>query len=63
MKENPELRVVPMVDQQVVDSDDYCYWMGSFGEPRIDYIWSDDERIYFMDYDFDDVVEKKIDNM
>lgn len=24
-QENPELRVIPMVDQEIVNSDDYCY--------------------------------------
>lgn len=62
MKENPELRVIPMVDQEVVNSDDYCYWAASFGEPRIDYIWGDDERIYFKD-DEEDLIEKKRDSM
>lgn len=30
IKENPELKVVPMVDSEVV-AEDYGYWLGNFG--------------------------------
>lgn len=62
IKEKPKLRIVPMVDSEIV-GDDYSYWAGSFGDARLEEIWVDDERIYFKDEDFEDLVEKKRDNM
>lgn len=35
VEEHPELPVIPMVDYEVVASDDYGYWMGSFGKCRV----------------------------
>ncbi|MGL6187171.1 MAG: hypothetical protein ACRC1T_17510 [Clostridium chrysemydis] len=57
MKENPTLRVIPMVESEVVQSEDYSTWAGSFGKARIDDIWCDDERIYFKYYDEEDLIE------
>ena len=34
VKENPELRIIPMVEFEVVGGDDYFRWMGAFGESR-----------------------------
>lgn len=63
IEENPDLDVVPMVDCDVV-ADDYGYWMGSWGSPRIDYIhipdkrtskFLNEERIYFKSSDEEDI--------
>jgi len=62
INENPKLPIVPMVDLEVCCSEDYSYWMGSWGEARIDHYWSDDERIYFKENDFEDLVQQIIDN-
>ena len=62
IKENPELPIVPMVDSEVVGSDDYNSWMGVWGKARIDEYWHGDERIYFREYDEEDLVQELIDN-
>ncbi|MCH5279718.1 MAG: hypothetical protein J1E60_08025 [Christensenellaceae bacterium] len=35
IQENPDLPVVPMVDNDIVAGDEYCRWRGSFGEVKI----------------------------
>lgn len=60
MKENPTLRVVPMVHTEVVCSDDYMCWLGRFHKAEIDYIWEDEERIYFKSSDDEDLINKRI---
>ena len=61
IKENPELPILPIVDSEIVASDDSNYFVGSWGESRIDYYWCDDERIYSKENDFEDLVENIID--
>lgn len=57
-KENPDLRIVPMVDSDVVAADGYAYWTGSWGEAKIDELWVDDERVYFKSIDEENLVDK-----
>ena len=57
IKENPELPILPIVDSEIVASDDSNYFVGSWGESRIDYYWCDDERIYSKENDFEELVE------
>ena len=35
VQENPDLPVVPMVDAEVVDNDNYGWWLGSFGHCEV----------------------------
>jgi hypothetical protein len=60
--ENPTLNIVPMVNGEIVASDDFSHWMGSWGKPRIDEIFHDDERIYFKSQDLDELAESLSDN-
>lgn len=60
MKENPELRVTPMVDLEVVCSDDYSRWLGRFGKVDIDYIWCDEEEIYFKSSSINNLINKRL---
>lgn len=41
VKEHPELPVIPMVSGEIVGSDEYAHWMGSF--------WKSDIREYAID--------------
>lgn len=52
IKENPTLRIVPIVSSNVVCDDSYNRWIGSFGASYIDEICEPDdaERIYFKSY-------------
>lgn len=61
--ENPDYKIIPMVDIDVCASDDYNYWAGSFGKPRIDEYYVNDERIYFKRDDFEDLVQEYIDGL
>lgn len=62
-QENTGLKIIPMVDIDVCSSDDYSCWAGSWGKPRVDECWCDDERIYFKRDDFEDLVSQYIDNL
>jgi hypothetical protein len=61
IKENPELEIKPMVDSDVIADDCYSYWSGSWGESKLDEYWVSDERIYFKENDFEDLVQEFID--
>lgn len=61
IKENPELEIVPMVDSEI-GGDDYSYYMGEWGTPEIDEYHCSDERIYFKEQDFEELVDEFIDN-
>lgn len=61
ISENPDLEILPMVDSECVQSDDYSCWLSTWGDAKVDYYYSTKERIYFKDYDFEDVVEKFMD--
>jgi hypothetical protein len=62
IKENPELPILPIVDGEIVSNDDSNFFVGSWGESRIDYYWyDDDEMIYSKENDFETLVEDIID--
>lgn len=63
IKENPDLEIVPMVDNEVCGGDDYSTWCGSWGESRVDETYSSDERIYFRSIDDEDLVDQYADNI
>lgn len=64
VKENPDLRILPMVEYEVCGGDDFACWAGAFGKAEIEDVWLDEtgERGHFMSDDFDDLVEYKKDN-
>lgn len=47
MNENPHLPVVPMVQSEIVCDDCFAYWMGSWGDARVDLYLLTDHRILF----------------
>ena len=59
-KENPNLEIIPMVDSEVVSSDDFNCWRGKWGKAEIDEIYCEDERIYFKSSDFEELVDEYI---
>lgn len=61
IKENPALKIVPMIDAEIVADDTYGWWAGSFGKAEIDHIWNNGERIYFKSGDEEDLIEKEFD--
>lgn len=63
IKENPELKIVPMVDSEIVADDGYSSWLGSFGKSEIDYTFNNGERIYFKSIDEEELIEDQIENI
>lgn len=49
VQENPTLRIIPLVEFEVVGGDDFYRWMGSIGDSRIDefFLPGDSDR-YFL---------------
>lgn len=62
MQDNPTLRVVPMVDSDVIGSDDYSSWIGKFGKSEVEEILSSDDRIYFRSSDTEELVDEFLEN-
>lgn len=62
MMDNPNLPVIPFVDAEVVAGDNFGYWMGSWGSPRVDeYLFPDNDWepvIFRSDDDVFDTLEK-----
>lgn len=63
IEENPNLRIVPMVDSEIVADDGFAWWVGSWGKAQVDEIYSSDERLYLRSEDEDTLVENLYDNM
>lgn len=63
IKENPELKIVPMVDTEIVADDGYSSWLGSFGKAEIDQIWNSGERIFFKSQDEEELVQNILDEI
>jgi hypothetical protein len=63
IEENPDLRIAPMVDSEIVADDGYAWWLGSFGKARVDEIFAMDERLYIRSEDEDTLIERRCDDM
>jgi len=59
-KENPELRIVPLVDSECIISNDYNIWVAKWGETEIEEIYEEDDRIYIKSKDCDELIQKQI---
>ena len=57
IKENPHLKIIPMVYYDCV-SEDHSYWSASWGEASVDEYYENDGRIYFKNDDFEELVDK-----
>ena len=62
---NPELRILPFVDTEVVCSDDHSSWVAGWGKASIDEIWINHskERIYIKSDAYDGLVEDLADDL
>lgn len=58
IEQNPELRIVPMVDSQVVAEEGFSYWIAEWGNARIEEIYNDGERIYILSDDEEGLIEE-----
>lgn len=57
IKENPGLRVFPMVETEVVADDQYTWWGGHFGSSAIEEVYLGNERYYIRSQDEEELVE------
>lgn len=61
MMTNPELKILPMVQTECVNSDDCSYWAAEWGKSEIDEYLMSDERIYFKSVDYDELIQEYMD--
>lgn len=60
--ENPNLKVLPMVDSDLL-GEDYSRYCASFGKAKIDEVYYQDERIYFRSEDEEELFEEIEENI
>lgn len=66
IKENPDLEILPMVDNEVCAGDEFSRWLGSWGTAKIDEFHVpkfDEERIYFKSSDEEKLGDKIFDHL
>jgi hypothetical protein len=63
IKQNPTLRIMPMVETEVVASDDYGWWMAEWGKASVEEVYLDDERIYIRSLDEDILLDRVADHL
>ncbi|GAA0491169.1 hypothetical protein GCM10008986_16550 [Salinibacillus aidingensis] len=63
IRENPDLEIVPMVDTDIIGSDDFAWWVASWGSASIEEIYNHDERCYVRSKDEDEVGELIFDRL
>lgn len=61
--ENPDLKIIPMVDTEVCSSDDFSYWAGNWSSAELDECYCSNERIYFRSSDEESFIDKYIDDL
>ena len=57
IRENPELPIVPMVDTEVVASDEYDWWLAKWGRAEITEYYLGNEGVHFKDEDEEYLLE------
>lgn len=63
IEQNPDLRIVPMVETEVVADDGWAWWIASWGSASVEEIYNDDERVYIRSEDEDELVERLADTI
>lgn len=58
IKENPELPIMPLVNYEVAAGDECKYWVGSWGESKIDKYCNYGERVLFLSAGIDELFEQ-----
>lgn len=62
MQDNPTLRVVAMVNSDVVADDGYGWWIGNFGEVSLEEIYSTEYKIYIKSEDEEELLEEIVES-
>lgn len=60
--ENPDLRIVPLVESDIVADDAFAWWSSRWGDASIEEIWNDDERLYIRSDDEEELINEAIEN-
>ncbi|HIR53341.1 MAG TPA: hypothetical protein IAB39_08090 [Candidatus Onthovicinus excrementipullorum] len=62
IRTNPDLPIVPMVDSEIVGSDEYARWMAAWGYSYIGEYFLGEERVHYRnDKDSEEIQETLID--
>ena len=61
--QHPRLKIIPLVDEEIVLHGDFNRWMGSIGKSYIDEYYKDDECIFFKSKDIDSLEEYYSENI
>lgn len=62
-KQHPELKIVPIVETEVVTDDNfYTWWASSFGDSYVDDIYFANDRYYIRSDDEEELMNDAIDN-
>ena len=62
IEQNPELRIMPLVENDVCGGDEFAYWLGSFGSAAVDEVVSIDDYFYIKSNDIEALTNKIIDD-
>lgn len=62
IKQNPDLRVFPLVEWEVCGGDEHTYWSGVFRSSEVDEIYMDEERVWIRSQDEEELVNKILDS-
>lgn len=57
IKENPHLRILPMVDTDVVQGDDFSWWIATWGKTSVEQIYHYGDRVYVKSSNEDELVD------
>ena len=60
VKQNPDLPIVPMVQEDVVADDCSSWWLGDWGTCEINEYYVGRERVHFKDDDEEDVLNDMV---
>lgn len=60
VKENPDLPIIPMVNEEIVSDDSYSWWMGSWGRSEVTGYYVGREHVHFKDDDEEDVLNDMV---
>lgn len=60
IKDNPDLPIIPMVNQEVVADDSYTWWLGRWKYSEVSGYYLGNEAIHFKDDDEEDVLKDMV---
>lgn len=62
IEENPELPIIPLVQEDIVADGDYMFWMAAWGRAEVKKYWLGETQIHFYEPDDGRCVEEVIDD-